>query len=147
MLPSFAVGTKGGDMPNCALDRFPDGRLAGRVLSAPSQVSTGAFPGRRHSLRSSNQPTAPAAMKAGSEGPPASTRTPITISTAMAPNNASAGLSSATATIMDNCAYSRRLKAFLLANTDLGCSAEAVSEPPLGFITGAELKGRSVRCG
>jgi hypothetical protein len=51
---------------------------------------------------------APAARKAGSASAPASTRTPITISTAMAPKNASAGLSSATAPIIDNYAHTRR---------------------------------------
>src|SRR6266404_2756568 len=83
----------------------------GRALSAPSHVSTGAPPERDHSLRSSSQPITPEA-KAGSRGTSASTRTPTTISTAMAPRNANTGLSNTAAPIMDNRAHAGRLMAY-----------------------------------
>jgi hypothetical protein len=61
----------------------------------------------------------------------------------MAAKNTNAGLSSATAAIMESCVHVRRLSGFLLADFDLGFSAEAVSEPPLCCVTGAALKRRS----
>ena len=61
------------------------------------------------------------------------------------PRKANAGLSSATAAIIDNCAHVRRRNELLLADTDLGDSAEAVSEPPLCRITGEELQRCPVR--
>jgi hypothetical protein len=41
---------------------------------------------------------------------------------------------------MESCVHVRRLSGFLLADFDLGFSAEAVSEPPLCCVTGAALK-------
>ena len=59
----------------------------------PAHVSTVTPPRRHRSLRSSGRPIAPAAMRASSmiAGTPVSTRTPITISTAIAINSAKTG--------------------------------------------------------
>jgi hypothetical protein len=62
-------------------------------LVTASSLYRGPPCGRTHSLRSIDQPTAPAAAKATYFSTPASCRTTITISTAMASRKARTGLS------------------------------------------------------
>jgi hypothetical protein len=76
----------------------------GRNSQPTPYVSAGMPSRRRGNLRNSGHPMAPEATKAGSAGAPASTRAPITISTAKTIKNANAGLSSTAAARMDNCA-------------------------------------------
>src|SRR5580693_3854876 len=84
---------------------FGVGILAGPQRAA--HVSTEALPrGRTRSLRSSNQLMAPMAPTARNSRMPASFRTPMKISTAIAIRNARTGLSTAAA-IIDHMAQDR----------------------------------------